>query len=664
MRAKRKLHFDTPVVAAPKRKLYRIDRFRGVDFLHTPLDVDISRSPDAVNMIRDEVGRIRKRFGYAAQDVSPYRINAGFSFQGEKFIHSGGAVYRYRPTVLEQIGTISSSTSAMGWELGNGFFLVDGKAFRVIRADAGAAHGYSMLNLSTSTGIGITYTPVVIISRSPSGGGKPYEGYNLISRAFTNSFYVDAGDSAVTSFQLTNGNLWSGYAVTAKVLDASGNWIDKTEGTDFTVNRTTGVVTFSTAPGQSPVTGEDNVRITAALGNAEYADNAAKIDGCTFGTLYGVNGATDRLFLSGNARFPGMDWYSEPDNPLYFPDLNYSKLGVDEAPIVGYSVVQNRLVAHKRGAAEEKNAVLRLGTMMDVYEDGAVTGQRAAFPIVNVLQGKSSVSARAHAFLQQEPLFLTDDGVYAIAAQDVTGERYSQQRSAFVNPRLTAESGLPGAFSVVYNDFYLLFAGNRIYALDALQRAYEKDEPFSSFQYEGYFLDLALTGETATAAWVWDGRLWFGTDHGTIYAFQSDASEGGSYTDHPRFGDPEGQAIAAHWDTPFLMGSVIYNRKIFRYIGVTLAPFYVNTLTVYGKELGIWKMLFRDRASATYFDFNHVDFSRLSFKTDTSPITVHHKIYVGVVDKAQFRVENAEVGEPFGVYGLTIEYTETGKIAD
>ena len=53
------------------------------------------------------------------------------------------------------------------------------------------------------------------------------------------------------------------YGTSPDVHDTDGEWVEKAENTDFTVDRDTGLVTFKTAPGVSPVTGQDNVRITA-----------------------------------------------------------------------------------------------------------------------------------------------------------------------------------------------------------------------------------------------------------------------------------------------------------------------------------------------------------------------------------------------------------------
>ena len=46
------------------RRIMKIDKFRGVDLTNSPTQVNINRSPDSINMIRDTVGSIRKRMGY------------------------------------------------------------------------------------------------------------------------------------------------------------------------------------------------------------------------------------------------------------------------------------------------------------------------------------------------------------------------------------------------------------------------------------------------------------------------------------------------------------------------------------------------------------------------------------------------------------------------
>ena len=141
------------------------------------------------------------------------------------------------------------------------------------------------------------------------------------------------------------------------------------------------------------------------------------------GTLYGVNGAADRLFVSGNAQYRNYDWYSGMNDPTYWADTAYAVLGTQQSAIVGYSIVNERLATHKDNMEDGRNVIIREGNLVD---------GRPAFPIVNTLQGEGAIAPRSFAYLVNEPLFLTKLGVFAITAQDVTGEKYAQQRSFFL----------------------------------------------------------------------------------------------------------------------------------------------------------------------------------------------------------------------------------------
>lgn len=680
---------SVPYKAIPTRKRYEINAFKGCDFEHNPTDVDISRSPHSMNMIRaggtsvidsetveafgnSDIGNIRKRMGYEALNTGVSgRVDAGFSFDGKMFIQKGYHLYLYDDGNLREIGVASPAEGGVKTFVLNGYcYMLDGLGFRILFKDTSATYGYSLRRIDSTNGWQYAYVPTVVISRSPTGGGAPYEGFNIITRQFRNSFYVSPAESSATVFQMTNSPL-AGIpqdypdigVVTAKVLDQNGVWQDKVEGTDFTVNRTAGTVTFTTAPGASPVTGEDNVIITAWLTLDDY--NPDRINKCTVGCLYGVGGVPDRLFVSGNPDYPNYDWYSgrsesgtsreAPDlqevQPAgtYFSDLAYSVLGDNDGEIMGYSVVRDRLVTHKSDSVDGRNAVIRYGQLID---------GKAAFPVTNMLQGPGAVSKDAFSFFEDEPLFLTASGIYGISPSDVLGERYSQLRSSFLNGELLRDYyRLNQGMAVVFKDYYMLFQNWHVFVLDKRQKSYDRDAPHSTYQYEGYFwaLNGRQEGDYVSAVWVHDDRLWFGTANGLICRFYDDPTAPESYNDN-------GVAIKAIWDTPYLTGSVRYNRKSFLYIGVTMGSSPVNTLEVYAKRLGKWELQFKDGATARYFDFNHVDFGNFTFSTDRSPITVHHKIRVRYVDKAQFRFMNRELNEPFSIYDATIEYIETNKM--
>ena len=67
-------------------------------------------------------------------------------------------------------------------------------------------------------------------------------------------------------------------AVEAELLQSDGSWKTLAEGRGFSVHREAGLVTFTTAPGASPVSGQDNVKITAARTVEGYAERIGHCD--------------------------------------------------------------------------------------------------------------------------------------------------------------------------------------------------------------------------------------------------------------------------------------------------------------------------------------------------------------------------------------------------
>ena len=68
--------FSIPAQTPKQRAI--IETFRGVDLNNSPTNVDKSRSPAAPNMIRDQVGKVRKRMGYTTAATAPGRINGHY----------------------------------------------------------------------------------------------------------------------------------------------------------------------------------------------------------------------------------------------------------------------------------------------------------------------------------------------------------------------------------------------------------------------------------------------------------------------------------------------------------------------------------------------------------------------------------------------------------
>lgn len=479
------------------------------------------------------------------------------------------------------------------------------------------------------------YIPVLTIGKSPSGGGEPYEDLNLITPAFTELF---KGETGIKDFQLSFTDL-DDTPPLAWILNSSGEWVEKTYGTDYTYSASTGVVTFTTAPGLPPVGGEDNVKITAYRTIDGYAD---QINKCTIGILYGVNGATDRLFVSGNPEKINQDWYSGFNDPTYFPDTGYSVLGTASSAIVGYSIISNYLAAHKDYMEKDQNIILRQGDYIE---------NEPSFRIINTLQGAGAVAPFSFAYLSTEPLFLTKQGIFAVTAQDITGEKYAQNRSFFINGKLLEEANLDKAFGFVYKDMYWLCLNGVAYILDGLQPLQtDRSMPYATRQYAGFY----RTNLPANVMWEKDDICYFGTPDGRVCEFYTDKYALESYND-------DGEPIEAIWETPDIDGKLFYKNKTLRYVALRLDSALSTSVNIFVMNRGLWQFIKKDDTSGRYFSFANLVFSKMSFSGDKTQHTISTKVRVKKVDKFRLRLVNDDANEPFGLYNIAFEYVENGN---
>ncbi len=617
--------FNIP--ASPSKYTMVVDTFRGVDLINSPTNVEKSRSPAAPNMIRDQVGKVRKRMGYRTVATAPEgaRVN-GVHFLGEeRLLHAGAKLYRWEDgetgAVFTELGAMADARS-VSFRFDDRLYLLDGTEYRVYDGSTLAA---------VSAG---AYVPTVVISRNPTGGGTAYEALNLLGTRWRESFLGTAEDK---TYQLTADGL-DETPVTAELLNADGEWVAKTEGTDFTVDREKGAVTFTTAPGVSPVTGHDNVRVTASKAREGYG---GMVSACTVFAVYGVGGAADRVFLSGNAAKPGMDWYSAYDDPTYFPDTSYTQLSRDGARVAGYAILNNTLATFLQGSTDGRSVVVRTGSL-----DG---DGEALFRITNTLIGEDAAAPGTFALAGKEPLFLTERGVYAITAEELTGEKYSQERSYYISAELEKAEDKAGARAIVWRDFYVLALGGTLYLLDLRQRSYEKNSPYSSFQYECYYFpDI-----TARVLFQDGDALCFGQADGKLRRFGTNVDDPGCYND-------DGAAIDAYWEFSDFDGQTFFRAKTFTGISVRLASAVLTGVRIFAQKQGLWSQVFDAKERARYLDWGYIDFAKFVFSADRTPRTLWGKIKLKKADKVRFRLQNNALNEPFGLYAFGLEWKEPG----
>lgn len=626
--------------AMPAMHCLTVDRLLGVDLAADPSTVTPQRSPRAVNMLRSIPGSVEKRPGFRQTAAYPGAIHGCYELDGVQILHAGERLYvcgaGQNGTPLE--GRVAD-TRSRGYCLDGRLYILDGSEFWQVYKSGDT---FALRPVSEDA-----YLPHIAVSKNPDGsGGAELEAVNLLSDRWCESFY-SSGEA--TEYQLEFEDL-DETPVTAELVCAveNGGTVRRTltENVDFRVDRTAGRVQFLEAPGRSPVEGEDNVFITASRDRSQLRRRITQADVCA---VYGLPGEGMRLFVTGAPEWKNRDFWSAAGDPTYFSDLAYSVLGADDGRILGYSLLGDALAAHKSG---ENGAVWVRTADQENYTDAwGVRRQELVFRTGSVITGPGAVAKDSFAVLGDEPLFLTAQGVFALTASELTGVRYQQRRSWYIDPALCAEADLSAAQAIVWKDFYLLALNGRIYCLDGLQKSYTANAPKSSYQYECYLLE----GIPVRTLWVRDGHLWFGTQDGRVCVF-SDGTDAADYTD--RLTGQAPAAVSASWETPDLTGDSFYREKNFRWLAVRVKPATATSVQMYADSGGIRRVLRQQPITARYLSFSCLTFSKTCFSCDTAGKTLGLRLHEYRRDKVRFRFENNETNEPFGLLGWAVEYTQ------
>ncbi len=383
------------------KKVYTTNygNFKGVDLSTDAFLVDRARSPWAPNLISDTGGMPEKRMGWRTLVKVDSPINGIFmAVIGETqhiLVHGGTKLYELNTsvnTVTELIAEVNNARSTSVF-MGGKLYVFTGAEFLA----------YDGNTVSAVVG----KIPEIIIGRSPTaGGGTALEAINLIQPKWCEGFL---GMANVTEYQLSYGDL-DAALVTAQKLGSDGTWTDLVENINFTVNRTTGKVTFSAAPGVSPVTGQDNVKITASKVREGYAD---KVNKATVAAIYSDN----TIFAAGAEK--GIDYRCDFSDPTFWPDTGYDYIGSNETEIMGYLPIGKYLAIIKEDNEQDSTVFLRPTATVD---------DETVFVRVPSVTGIGAVSKGAMGTLRGEPLFLSRQGVFAITSNIVTTEKMVQNR--------------------------------------------------------------------------------------------------------------------------------------------------------------------------------------------------------------------------------------------
>jgi hypothetical protein len=377
-----------------KENSLKINDFKGLNITQNAASLKDNESPNMMNFILDDRGALDKNFGYQRifeesldGESPPSKINGLYEYKkvgaSIYLIHHKTTLYKIdlATGVTTSIYTEMANQDSTGFTFDNKFYILDGEDYLVY-------DGTEVKSVAE-----VAFVPTIAIGTPPAGGGTLFDEVNLLTPKFKQSFF---GNGSATVYQLALTDL-DAAAVSAEV---NGTVIN--EGAGLTVNRTTGKVTFSTAPSSSV---QDNVVITASK---TLEGNAETIKHCRIFTIYG--GSVDtRVWVSGNPLFPNRDFKSGLIDPTYFPELGFTEVGLDSEPITGYAKLYANLIVFKRNSIYMRS--------MTTTNDGVL------FPLTRLNDKVGAVSGKTIQLIENVPIFLDVNGVYAVVNTYVDSEK-------------------------------------------------------------------------------------------------------------------------------------------------------------------------------------------------------------------------------------------------
>lgn len=575
----------------------RITRFRGLNVSEDPTQLADNESPDMLNMLLDNEGAPNKRTGYKEVLAS---LGAGsilgiFRFGAAILVAHGTNLYRYDADWTNQ-STLSSSGMS-----GNRvrFFVMNDLLYIMDGAHYLQYDGTTLQDV-------VPYVPTLTISTPPAGGGTVFEQRNLLGAGFEQSF---SGDATATDYQLA----LTGLDATAIVASTDGGTTyNKVETTDFTVNRTTGVVTWLSAP----ALGVNNVKIRAF----KTYNDGDKIRTCTGFKIFGGTNDT-RVFMWGSDA--NTLYRSDVYRPNFFPENYYQRVGSNAEKIMAVNVQYDTVVIEKEHS--------KWG--MTYFDDGT----NITFPVQPINDTVGCFAVESAQVIENNPVTLTGQGLYMLSGGTVRDERNVSHQSRRVDRQLLAESGLDAAISIDWDKKYLLALNGRIYIWDYLQ-------PTAGDQIGEWYL---WDNMPIACFYELDGDLYFGTTDGRVMRMSTE-DDLDAYSD-------DGAAISCHYMTKQFDLGIFERLKTVPRLFTTIKADVNTSVEIYTLD-GRGSTTLQGETSVSLFSYADFDYSFMTYLVTSFPQVIRSKIKLKKITHMQLKYVNDKEHQSLKLLGISIEH--------
>jgi len=601
----------------------------GINISVTPDQIRSNQTPDQLNMNYDDGAVPTKRPGFERVNAASW--GAG-SIRGMTewtkpdgttvfVVAWGGKLY----TVVED-GTktnLCTGTKTSIADAQTNFFEMGDKLF----AYTGTDYVYWDGTNPVADVADIAYVPLFTLGRSPDGTtSTANEDLNYLRNRWTDSF---SPDGTAMAYQLSYTDL-AADAVTGEQDTVSGT-VTLVEGTDFTVNRTTGVVTFSIAP----AAGTNTVRLTATK---DALMDPTKITKCTCHEIYG--GKNDiKVFLGGHPDDKNIRYESGLLDPTYWPENNYEYIGNNSEQLTAFGKMIDYLINFKQHSISYStvdtdtngNIVFPTYPLNDEYGILASRTVRPANGGLLFLAQNNEGSPAGVAWLT--PSLVRGQLNVRIISQDINRNRNRGTVNGILEEDTT---DLQAAHAYIYREKYWLHIGTAVWVLD-LAYADFANGVFPWYRYDG------TPGKAAQYLERADGELYIG-----------DKDSGIIYNSYAQYRD-DGEIIDAYWTSPIVYPArhgmlCKFERLQLTFKGQTDSDHAVTFVTDQGKE-----EVTLDIQAGAVLDYSVIDYGVWTYGVPLYPSTQNEKVgYKG--EYLQWRIRNNTIDQGMTILGQSLRW--------
>ena len=436
-------------ISSKERRRYALDNLGGVDFTSSPLLCAPNRSPEAVNWIGDH-GINRKRHGWeqvmdtfvghnihCIQQVNDTTVIVHVFNELWKIVKEDEKWEKSKISITSDASLVNSRSQV---------FLAMGKVFLVTSNDILVVDIHS----NTATSIANTaYIPTTTINIDAKGSEDIRATQDLVNLLTARRKNTLVGSASGSTWKL-DGQVSSAFQTVLRYNGAEYKTIKEADNSyaeglflkgstsdtaAFRLDYVKGEITSNIDTLSIDEKANIEVEFTAYNTQKNHETNLAMIRGCTFGTLFGVGGAQDRLFLSGNSAFPNMVFFSEANDFTYFPDTYTATFGTSGTPVKGFLRLSDSVLA----VLKEDGVYYQSGEYRTEYDDaGNIKKITPVFSITAGSINESAVNPYAVANFGGDNVFLSHNGVFAIepTSNVLTNTRTARERSYPIAARM------------------------------------------------------------------------------------------------------------------------------------------------------------------------------------------------------------------------------------